>query len=141
MITSRGTIPPACLHRPPRGCADSTCSNGIPGIEGTGSGGETACCLLTCIDEDGNPKCGGSGCKSREGGPAGCCIGEINREGDDCDDSGEAPCFIGERLTQSGISCLAWASRWAIGFQSESNSFLSQCAHDESALLRPLLPR
>ena len=94
----------------PRGHADSTCSNGVPGIEGTNSAGYTACCSLTCIDDGGNPRCGGSGCKSREGGGSGCCIGKINRKGDDCaDNGGVAPCFIGERLTQSDMLRLPWA--------------------------------
>ena len=78
-----------------------TCSNGIPGVEGTSRRGSVACCPTTCLNADGEPECGGPGCRKRQGGKTTCCINKINRSGEDCADSNNAPCFIGKRLTQS----------------------------------------
>jgi len=72
-------------------CADTT--SGIPGIQNNAG---TVCCSPTCIDEDGEPQCGGPGCGALEGGAAGCCIGNILAAGDNtCDDDvSDAPCVL-----------------------------------------------
>ena len=65
-------------------------SNGLPGIEVSG-----ICCAPGC------PQCGGVGCGSLAftvGLTASdCCIGPITSAGELCDDTGMAPCIIGER--------------------------------------------
>ena len=88
-----------CLSLPSpraRDCrAAGSCSDGIPGAS---TAGDSVCCVSTCSDEKGQPACGGRGCRDREGGPDGCCIGRISEEGTDCETSGTAPCYIGERF-------------------------------------------
>ncbi|CAM9628235.1 unnamed protein product, partial [Ectocarpus sp. 12 AP-2014] len=68
---------------------ESTCSDGIEGIDGNG----VVCCPLGC------GQCGGAGC-SRAGAANGlnagsCCGGGIKYNGNYCDDTGEAPCIYG----------------------------------------------
>lgn len=65
------------------------CSNGISGVERDGY-----CCPLMC------GACGGSGCsqRARVAGLTSddCCVTRINESGVYCDESGTAPCIIGE---------------------------------------------
>jgi len=61
--------------------SDPTCANGVL----TNSG--NFCCKESC------GSCGGSGCSSRPGGVAGCCVGHISRSGKTCD-SNVAPCIM-----------------------------------------------
>lgn len=66
-----------------------TCSNGISGVERDGY-----CCPLVC------GACGGSGCSQRARVVGltsdDCCVTRIGESGVYCDDSGMAPCIIGE---------------------------------------------
>ena len=65
-------------------------SNGLSGLENDG-----VCCVADC------PQCGGSGCGSeaRSVGlsASDCCRGSIISSGVLCDDTGMAPCNIGDR--------------------------------------------
>ncbi|CAN0166836.1 unnamed protein product, partial [Hapterophycus canaliculatus] len=45
-----------------------------------GIANEKVCCLDTCGD------CGGTGCRSRDGGPQNCCVQRILEADNDCDD-------------------------------------------------------
>jgi len=65
---------------------DITCINGI--IK------NNICCLNTCLNDSGEPQCGGSGCGTREGGGSGCCSGVIEESQKSCNDF-SAPCVIG----------------------------------------------
>ena len=65
---------------------DTTCSNGIAGIE---SSNGDVCCLTAC------GQCGGVGCSSAGGLTAAeCCQSGIEEGGDLCEDTGTAPCII-----------------------------------------------
>ncbi|CAN0044125.1 unnamed protein product [Ectocarpus sp. 13 AM-2016] len=64
--------------------ADSTCSNGFPGVES--ENGKT-CCLTSC------GFCAGDGC-SNQGNATDCCATEISLYGEECDIAGSAPCHI-----------------------------------------------
>jgi len=87
------------------------CSNGVPGVEGSGEAG-TACCPLTCLNTSGQPQCGGSLCGQREGGAKNCCVQGVNKFQKDCKDTGAAPCKNGELLTQSSSGdCSSWVPR------------------------------
>ena len=86
----------ALVPTSPRGFAGlDTCSNGVTGIEGMDSDGNSVCCSSDCLNDDGEPQCGGRGCGRRGGGSADCCVGEIVEEGESCASKGSAPCFIG----------------------------------------------
>ena len=92
---------PSCTSRCSRNIMpredSQTCSNGIAGVEGKDTQtGQAACCPLTCVNDDGRPECGGFGCKHLEGGKNSCCVKNINRNGEACSDSNEAPCFISD---------------------------------------------
>ena len=71
---------------------DPTCESGIK--QGN------VCCASTCLNSDGLPQCGGSGCGSREGGNEGCCTSTIKIINNSCNDQ-SAPCVIGETITPS----------------------------------------
>jgi len=75
-------------------------ANGIPGVQGKSEDG-TACCALTCKNDDGELECGGEQCglRDKEGGKSSCCIKEIIDHGPSCDERGAtSPCSICERL-------------------------------------------
>ena len=88
-----------CSH--PHEYEGEMCANGVTGVQGTNIRKQKACCPLTCLNAYGEPHCGLKRCGSRAGGRHECCIRTINEEGEDCADSGKAPCFIGKRLPQS----------------------------------------
>ncbi|CAN0366093.1 unnamed protein product, partial [Ectocarpus fasciculatus] len=75
VVTSAPFVPAA---------ADSTCSNGFPGVES--ENGKT-CCLTSC------GFCAGDGC-SNQGNATDCCATEIFLHGEECDVAGSAPCHI-----------------------------------------------
>ncbi|CAM9254592.1 unnamed protein product, partial [Ectocarpus sp. 4 AP-2014] len=71
-----------------------TCSNGVAGIESSGSSGSTYCCPVGC------QTCGGAGCGS-SGVAAGldrnsCCTSWILEAASYCSVSKEAPCIMGD---------------------------------------------
>ncbi len=80
------------------GASPSACGVDFPGIIGHGSTG-TACCSTSCINDDGVAQCGGPNCTKRDGGYKSCCVSSVIKHQESCDVS-EAPCWIGERLTQ-----------------------------------------
>ncbi|CAN0438128.1 unnamed protein product, partial [Ectocarpus fasciculatus] len=67
---------------------ESTCSNGLEGIDHKGE----VCCPVRC------GQCGGSGCSSSGAeyglGEESCCSSGVNDSGRYCDDTNEAPCII-----------------------------------------------
>ncbi|CAN0253180.1 unnamed protein product [Pylaiella littoralis] len=67
----------------PGASPDSTCSNGLSGVEA--ENGKT-CCALYC------GTCGGVGCGSR-GNASDCCATEIAFYGEECGVAGASPCF------------------------------------------------
>ena len=51
------------------------------------------CCASSC------GSCGGSGCGSRDGGSASCCVGALQTAGTMCSTTGgAAPCIVGDYL-------------------------------------------
>ncbi|CAN0486291.1 unnamed protein product [Ectocarpus sp. 12 AP-2014] len=69
--------------------AQSTCSDGIEGIDGNG----VVCCPLEC------GQCGGTGCSNFGAefglGSESCCGGGVKATSNYCDVTGEAPCIYG----------------------------------------------
>lgn len=74
---------------------DPTCSNGLTGIDGSNSAGDTVCCPSGC------GQCGGAGCSSAglpEYSNRDCCVnGVVDNQGN-CADTGAAPCVITGRF-------------------------------------------
>ena len=66
--------------------SDIFCENGIKDEK------SQVCCHSSCVDENGNGVCGGSGCSNRGFGAEYCCSGNIKKIQDTCDTIG-APCY------------------------------------------------
>lgn len=71
---------------------DSTCSNGLPGIESApDDDGERACCPREC-GQCGGPVCFTAGMPDYD--EHGCCDNTVINFHNDCDEAGAAPCVI-----------------------------------------------
>ena len=82
--------------------ATPNCSNGLNGIEDANS---TVCCLQMC------GFCGGEGCGNITGTTASdCCVSEIIKLGQDCVDSEEAPCILGNDTNTAAPTMTAVSS-------------------------------
>ena len=76
-------VEPECPVVTPTG--DPNCENGILK--------SSYCCHESCLDINGNPKCGGDGCSRRGFGTAFCCANAIESSGRTCDKF-DAPCMV-----------------------------------------------
>jgi len=65
---------------------DPICENGILWKQ-------DICCASTCINKDGLPQCGGSGCSTLEGGSSGCCTSTILNSNRHCS-THSPPCIM-----------------------------------------------
>ncbi|CBJ30068.1 FirrV-1-B30 precursor [Ectocarpus siliculosus] len=87
--TAEATIAPTTEPTTePTAEAESTCRDGIEGIDG-----RVVCCPLEC------GQCGGTGCSTSGAayglGADSCCREPVSSSGKYCDDTGEAPCIYG----------------------------------------------
>ncbi len=78
------------------------CGVDFPGIIGEGTTG-ISCCSTSCVNDHGVPQCGGSNCGGRVGGARSCCVSSVGKHQQSCAENKEAPCWIGERITQNNV--------------------------------------
>jgi len=83
-----------------------TCTNGLPGIDGSSEAGISVCCPINC------GTCGGAGCSSSDRPDSDCCPNEIiDSDPGDCADTVAAPCVMTGEGTRSAAIDLKQAQR------------------------------
>lgn len=81
-----------------------TCSNGLPGIDGSTEAGVSVCCPIAC------GSCGSALCSSSDPPDTSCCPDHIvDSDQGDCADTGAAPCVIsGEGTRRADSELKLW---------------------------------
>ncbi len=95
-------------------CLGETCSNGLPGIDGSTDAGVGVCCPIEC------GTCGSAVCSSSDPPDASCCPNHIvDSDQGDCADNGAAPCVMTDEGTRRAASELKIVQR-----QSQVDNYL-----------------